>query len=43
MLGYGDRSGKNRFRCTSKQKGMRCVNTKNKHGFFIVAGHVRLF
>jgi hypothetical protein len=42
-LGYGERQVKNRFRCTSKQKGIRCVNTKNKHGFFMSRESVRLF
>jgi hypothetical protein len=42
-LGYGERQVKNRFRCTSKQKGIRCVNTKNKHGFFMSREQVRLF
>ena len=43
VLGYGDRQVKNRFRCTSKQKGVRCVNTKSRHGFFLSRETVRLF
>jgi hypothetical protein len=43
VLGYGERAIKNRFRCTSKQKGMRCVNTKSRHGFFLSRGDVRVF
>ncbi len=43
VLGYGERQIKNRFRCTSKQKGVRCVNTKNRHGFFLSRDDVRLF
>jgi len=43
VLDYGERQIKNRFRCTSKQKGMRCVNTKNKHGFFLSRQTVRVF
>ncbi len=43
VLGYGERQIKNRFRCSSKQKGMRCVNTKNKHGFFLSRDTVRVF
>jgi Family of unknown function (DUF6636) len=43
VLGYGERQIKNRFRCTSKRKGMRCVNTKNKHGFFLSRQSVRVF
>ena len=42
-LGYGERQIKNRFRCSSKQKGIRCVNTKNKHGFFLSRQKVKLF
>jgi len=43
VLGYGERAIKNRFRCTSKQKGMRCVNTKSKHGFFLSRQEARAF
>jgi hypothetical protein len=43
VLAYGERAIKNRFRCTSKQKGMRCVNTKSRHGFFLSRDDVRLF
>jgi hypothetical protein len=43
VLGYGERQVKNRFRCTSKQKGVRCVNTKSRHGFFLSRDEVRLF
>lgn len=43
VLGYGERLVKNRFRCTSKQKGVRCVNTKSGHGFFLSVQSVRLF
>jgi len=42
-LGYGERIKAKRFRCTSKQKGMRCVNRRNGHGFFLSAQDVRLF
>jgi hypothetical protein len=42
-LGYGERQVKNRFRCTSKQKGIRCVNTKTKHGFFMSREKAKLF
>ena len=43
MLGYGERISKKRFRCASKQKGVRCVNRRNGHGFFISSDDVRLF
>jgi hypothetical protein len=43
VLQYGERQIKNRFRCTSKQKGVRCVNTKSGHGFFLSRDDVRLF
>lgn len=43
VLGYGERQIKNRVRCTSKQKGVRCVNTKSQHGFFLSRDDVRLF
>jgi hypothetical protein len=43
VLAYGDRISNHRFRCASKSKGMRCVNKKTKHGFFLSAQDVRLF
>ena len=43
VLGYGERIKVKRFRCTSKQQGMRCVNRDNKHGFLISRADVRLF
>jgi len=43
VLGYGERISKNRFRCTSKTKGVRCVNRKSGHGFFTSREEVRLF
>ncbi len=43
VLGYGDKIKKKRFKCASKQKGMRCVNKRNGHGFFISREEVRLF
>ncbi len=43
VLGYGDRIKKGKFRCASKSKGMRCVNRKSKHGFFLSRTSVRLF
>jgi hypothetical protein len=43
VLGYGDKIRKKRMRCASKQKGVRCVNRRNGHGFFISRDEVRLF
>jgi hypothetical protein len=43
VLGYGERIRAKRFRCASKQKGVRCVNRRNGHGFFLSAQDVRLF
>jgi hypothetical protein len=43
VLRYGERIRIKRFRCASKQKGMRCVNRDNKHGFFLSSQDVRLF
>ena len=43
VLGYGEKISKKRFRCASKQKGMRCVNRRNGHGFFLSEQNVRLF
>ena len=43
VLPYGDKIRKKRFRCASKSKGVRCVNKRNGHGFFISREEVRLF
>jgi hypothetical protein len=43
VLGYGERISKHRFRCASKEKGLRCVNRKSDHGFFVSREEVRLF
>jgi Family of unknown function (DUF6636) len=32
-LPYGESIARGRFRCTSRRSGMRCVNTRNGHGF----------
>ena len=42
-LGYGQSIGQGRFKCKSKTSGVRCVNTKNKHGFFVSRDAVRTF
>jgi hypothetical protein len=43
VLDYGDKITVHRFRCKSKTSGMRCVNRKSKHGFFLSRDSVRLF
>jgi hypothetical protein len=43
VLPYGERIRAKRFRCASKSKGVRCVNRRNDHGFFISRAEVRLF
>jgi hypothetical protein len=43
VVGYGERISKHRFRCASKTKGLRCVNRKSGHGFFVSRDEVRLF
>jgi hypothetical protein len=43
VLPYGERISAKRFRCASKQKGVRCANRRNDHGFFISRAEVRLF
>jgi hypothetical protein len=43
VLGYGDKITVNRFRCKSKPTGVRCVQRKSKHGFFISRERVSLF
>ncbi len=42
-LGYGQSVTQGRFKCTSKQSGVRCVNKRNKHGFFVSRSTARLF
>jgi hypothetical protein len=43
VLGYGEKITRKRFRCKSKPQGVRCVNRRNKHGFFLSTQNVRLF
>ena len=43
VLAYGDKLFKNRFKCASKQKGVRCVNRKSGHGFFLSRQKARVF
>ena len=42
-LAYGQAIRRGRFRCRSRTDGMRCVNRRNRHGFFISRARVRLF
>lgn len=43
VLPYGESVRKGRFRCTSEEVGMRCVNLRNGHGFLLSRQRVRLF
>jgi hypothetical protein len=43
VLRYGDRITRGRFRCKSKQSGIRCVNRRNGHGFKISKQRAQLF
>jgi hypothetical protein len=43
VLAYGESIAKGRFRCTSMETGMRCVNKRNGHGFLLSKQSVRLF
>jgi hypothetical protein len=43
VLPYGGSIRKGRFSCTSEEAGVRCVNRRNGHGFFLSRQHVRLF
>jgi hypothetical protein len=42
-LAYGDAIRRGRFRCSSRTDGMRCVNRRNGHGFFLSRERVRRF
>ena len=42
-LAYGDAIQRGRFRCRSRRSGMRCVNTRNGHGFALSRERVRRF
>jgi hypothetical protein len=33
VLGYGRSISRGRFTCTSRRNGVRCLNTRNEHGF----------
>lgn len=43
VLPYGESIRKSRFSCTSEEAGVRCVNRRNGHGFFLSKQRVRLF
>jgi hypothetical protein len=43
VLGYGESIRKGRFECTSEEAGVRCVNRRNGHGFFLSRQSVRFF
>jgi hypothetical protein len=42
-LAYGEAIARGRFRCRSRRIGMRCVNTRNGHGFALSRQRVRRF
>jgi hypothetical protein len=42
-LRYGESIARGRFRCRSRRSGMRCVNTRNGHGFALSRERVRRF
>jgi hypothetical protein len=43
VLPYGESMRKGRFVCRSEEVGVRCVNRRNGHGFFLSRQRVRLF
>jgi hypothetical protein len=43
VLPYGHSISKGRFRCASLSSGMRCVNRRDGHGFFLSRESYRLF
>ncbi len=42
-LAYGESIRRGPFRCTSRRRGMRCVNVRNAHGFAISRSRARGF
>ena len=42
-LAYGESIRRGRFRCVSRQTGMRCVNRRNGHGFVLSRQRARRF
>jgi hypothetical protein len=43
VLPYGESIRKGRFECHSEEAGVRCVNRRNGHGFFLSRQSVKLF
>jgi hypothetical protein len=43
VLAYGESIQRGRFRCRSRRSGMRCMNTRNRHGFALSRERVRRF
>jgi hypothetical protein len=43
VLDYGRTIRRGRFRCKSRTDGMRCVNRRNGHGFFLSRARVKRF
>ena len=43
VLGYRKSIERGRFKCTSYRNGVRCVNTRNDHGFRLARRIARWF
>jgi hypothetical protein len=43
VLRYGSSIRVGRFRCVSRRKGIRCANSRNRHGFFLSRARVEWF
>ena len=43
VLRYGRAIHRGRFRCASRRDGVRCVNRRNRHGFFLSRAQVKWF
>ena len=43
VLDYGEKIRRGRFRCKSRPDGMRCVNRRNGHGFFLSRDFAKRF
>ena len=43
VLRYGRAIRRGRFRCASRTEGVRCVNRRNRHGFFLSRARVEWF
>ena len=42
-LGYGKSTRRGRFKCLSREDGMKCINVRSGHGFFIARERYRRF